>query len=125
MIRLVSLDVLHTILKPRLPIYTQYSQLFTPFLGILEPESIKYSFRIGLYFCIHLCVMADIDHGLIALKEVQIQNPVYRGAQGTQGWWAEVIRRTAIGAGADLQGLYVVFKFVLQVYSGSFQLSMK
>jgi hypothetical protein len=48
-IRLVSFDALFTILAPRLPIYVQYSQTFAPYLGELEPESLKDSFKIGLY----------------------------------------------------------------------------
>ena len=46
---LVSFDALHTILAPRLPIYVQYSQVFAPFLGVLEPESLKSSFKAGMY----------------------------------------------------------------------------
>ena len=48
-IRLVSFDALHTILALRLPIDVQYSQTFAPFLGVLEPESLKRSFKIGMY----------------------------------------------------------------------------
>jgi hypothetical protein len=48
-IRLVSFDALHTILAPRLPIDVQYSQTFAPFLGVLEPDSLKISFKTGMY----------------------------------------------------------------------------
>lgn len=48
-IRLVAFDALHTILAPRLPIYVQYSQTFAPFVGVLEPESLKRSFKSGMY----------------------------------------------------------------------------
>jgi len=40
-----------------------------------------------------------------ALKQLQIEKPVYRGADGAHGWWSDVIRRTAIGAGADPQAV--------------------
>ena len=46
-IRLVMFDVLHTLISPRLPIHVQYSQTFAPYLGMLEPESLKHSFNIG------------------------------------------------------------------------------
>ncbi|KAH7913171.1 HAD-like domain-containing protein [Hygrophoropsis aurantiaca] len=82
MIRLVTFDALHTLVTPRLPIYIQYSQTFAPFIGDLDPNSIKQSFK-------------------VALKQVQQEMPVYKSDNGAQGWWAEVIKRTAIGAGAD------------------------
>jgi hypothetical protein len=41
-----------------------------------------------------------------ALKQLQAEKPAYQGDDGAQGWWWEVIRRTAIGAGADSQGSY-------------------
>lgn len=47
-IRLVSFDAFQTILTPRLPVYVQYSQTFAPFLGVLEPENIKTSFKTGM-----------------------------------------------------------------------------
>lgn len=34
-----------------------------------------------------------------ALKQVQVERPAYQS--GAQEWWSEVIRRTALGAGAD------------------------
>lgn len=37
--------------------------------------------------------------GREALKQVQIERPAY--ASGAPEWWGEVIRRTALGAGAD------------------------
>ena len=39
------------------------------------------------------------------LKEIQKEKPVYRGNAGAQGWWSDVIKRTAIGAGAQPQGI--------------------
>lgn len=44
-IRLVTFDALHTLLTPRRPIYDQYSEVFSPFLGVLSPELIKRSFK--------------------------------------------------------------------------------
>ncbi|RDX50118.1 HAD hydrolase subfamily IA REG-2-like protein [Lentinus brumalis] len=79
-IRLVTFDALHTLITPRLPIYVQYSQTFEPYLGVLDPDALKRSFK-------------------IALKQVQQEQPVYRG--GAEEWWGDVIRRTAVGAGAD------------------------
>jgi hypothetical protein len=40
-----------------------------------------------------------------ALKQLQAEKPAYKGDGGFQGWWYEVIKRTAIGAGADPQGM--------------------
>jgi len=41
-----------------------------------------------------------------ALKQVQIEQPAYvsrdpQSVKRVENWWGEVIRRTAIGAGAD------------------------
>ncbi|KAG1890395.1 HAD-like domain-containing protein [Suillus subluteus] len=80
-IRLVTFDALHTLITPRLPIYVQYSQTFAPYLGVLEPRLLKQSFK------------------------VQKENPAYQGASGAEGWWSEVIKRTAIGAGANPQAV--------------------
>ena len=44
-IKLVTFDALHTLLTPRRPIYVQYSQVFSPYLGVLSPESLKCSFK--------------------------------------------------------------------------------
>jgi hypothetical protein len=82
-IRLVTFDAFHTLLKPRLPIYVQYSQTFAPYLGVLEPSSIKASFK-------------------VALKQLQREKPSYNG--GSEEWWSEVVKRTAIGAGGNPQG---------------------
>lgn len=83
-LRLMTFDALHTIITPRLPIHVQYSQIFSPYLGNLNPDSIKRSFK-------------------VALKDVQEENPLF--SVGAQAWWREVIRRTALGAGADEQAL--------------------
>ncbi|KAF5354667.1 hypothetical protein D9756_005372 [Leucocoprinus leucothites] len=82
-IRLVTFDALHTIITPRRPIHVQYAEVFAPFLGALDPNAIKRSFK-------------------AALKEVQIESPAY--VQGADAWWGEVIRRTALSAGADERG---------------------
>ncbi|GBE81490.1 Putative uncharacterized hydrolase [Sparassis crispa] len=81
-IRLVTFDAMHTLLVARLPVYVQYSRTFEPYLGILEPGALKKSFK-------------------TALKQLQQEKPVYQS--GATGWWGEVIRRTAVGAGADPQ----------------------
>ena len=47
LIRLVTFDALHTIITPRYPIYVQYSQVFAPYVGILPPDAIKRSFKVG------------------------------------------------------------------------------
>ncbi|KAI0718495.1 HAD hydrolase subfamily IA REG-2-like protein [Fomitopsis betulina] len=83
-IRAVFFDALATLVAPRLPIYVQYSQTFKPCLGVLEPDLLKQSFK-------------------IALKQVQKEKPAYES--GAEGWWGEVIKRTAIGAGADPQAV--------------------
>ncbi|KAF8806424.1 HAD-like protein [Phlegmacium glaucopus] len=83
-IRLITFDALHTIITPRHPIHVQYSQVFAPFLGVLPPESIKNSFT-------------------KALKQVQAEHPSYD--KGAKQWWSDVIRRTAIGAGASRHAL--------------------
>jgi len=79
-IRLVLFDALHTLVTPRLPIYVQYAQTFEPFLGRLEPDALKTSFK-------------------TALKQLQAEKPAYES--GAARWWGEVIKRTALGAGAD------------------------
>ncbi|KIL60728.1 hypothetical protein M378DRAFT_167834 [Amanita muscaria Koide BX008] len=83
-IRMVTFDALHTIITPRYPIHVQYSNVFRPYLGTLEPESIRGSFK-------------------RALQSLQVERPAY--AYGSKKWWAEVIQRTALGAGADADRL--------------------
>ncbi|KAH9832302.1 HAD hydrolase subfamily IA REG-2-like protein [Rhodofomes roseus] len=83
-IRAVLFDALATLVAPRLPIYVQYSQTFEPYLGVLAPDLLKKSFK-------------------SALKQVQKEKPAYQS--GAEGWWGEVIRRTALGAGADPQAV--------------------
>ncbi|KIJ67892.1 hypothetical protein HYDPIDRAFT_126360 [Hydnomerulius pinastri MD-312] len=85
-IKLVTFDALHTLLAPRKPIYVQYSEVFAPFLGVLNPDALKHSFK-------------------ATLKQIQKDKPVYQGDAGAHGWWSEVIKGTAIGAGADPQGV--------------------
>jgi hypothetical protein len=47
-IRLVTFDALFTLIKPRAPIYVQYSRVFEPHLGLLKPDAIKASFKTGM-----------------------------------------------------------------------------
>ncbi|KAI0829620.1 HAD hydrolase subfamily IA REG-2-like protein [Trametes gibbosa] len=79
-LRLATFDALHTLVTPRLPIPTQYAHTLAPFLGALDPDALGRSFK-------------------SALKQVQRAQPAYRG--GAHDWWGDVIRRTAVGAGAD------------------------
>ncbi|PPQ97387.1 LOW QUALITY PROTEIN: hypothetical protein CVT26_006621 [Gymnopilus dilepis] len=81
-IRLVTFDALHTLITPRLPIYVQYSQVFEPYIGSLPPDRIKDSFK-------------------VALRAIQKKHPSYE--KGARNWWREVIRRTAVDAGANEQ----------------------
>jgi hypothetical protein len=46
-IRLVTFDALYTIITPRLPVHVQYSQIFEPYVGVLDPEALRKSFRVG------------------------------------------------------------------------------
>lgn len=46
-IRLVLFDAFSTLLVPRLPVYVQYAQTFEPYLGELDPDALKKSFKIG------------------------------------------------------------------------------
>lgn len=46
-IRLVTFDALHTLVTPRLPVYVQYSQIFEPYLGTIDPDALKQSFKSG------------------------------------------------------------------------------
>jgi hypothetical protein len=43
---------------------------------------------------------------LAALKTLLDKKPVYSHAEGVNGWWGEVIRQTAVGAGADPSGTH-------------------
>jgi len=47
-IRLVTFDVLHTLITPKQPIHVQYAEVFRPYWGQLDPEVIKSSFKIGM-----------------------------------------------------------------------------
>jgi len=79
-IRLVTFDLLHTLISPRYPIHVQYARVFEPYLGPLNSESLRRSFG-------------------IALSQLQAEKPVY--GPDPASWWSAVIRRTALGAGAD------------------------
>ncbi|KAF7361811.1 putative hydrolase C7D4.05 [Mycena venus] len=82
-IRLVSFDLLHTLITPRYPIHVQYARVFEPYLGPLNPDDVQHSFRIVLS----------------ALKQLRDEKPFYD--KDASSWWSEVIRRTALGAGAE------------------------
>lgn len=47
----------------------------------------------------------ELIYHVEALKQVQIERPAYQS--GAQEWWGEVIKRTALGAGADSAGVYI------------------
>ncbi|KAG6918718.1 hypothetical protein DXG01_012203 [Tephrocybe rancida] len=106
-IRLVTFDALYTIITPRLPIHVQYSQAFEPYLGVLDPSSLKQSFRVGMWKSNY---ESKFGLGLIvpphsAFHSLEREQPVY--GKGSQAWWSEVIRRTALGAGANEKALDV------------------
>ncbi|KAF7296127.1 Haloacid dehalogenase-like hydrolase domain-containing 3 [Mycena kentingensis (nom. inval.)] len=84
MLRLVSFDLLHTLILPRHPIHVAYARAFEPFLGPLDPQAIKAAFG-------------------PSLRKLQTEKPLYGG--DTTQWWAQVIRETALGAGANAQEL--------------------
>jgi hypothetical protein len=50
MIRFVTFDALYTLITPRKPIYVQYSEVFSPYLGTLPPDAISRSFKLGVLF---------------------------------------------------------------------------
>ena len=43
---------LHTLISPRKPICVQYSEVFAPYLGTLDPDALSKSFKAGL--CLRL-----------------------------------------------------------------------
>lgn len=108
-IRLVSFDAFQTVVLPRTPIYVQYSQTFAPYLGVLKPESLKKSFKTCMYpsLILNNAFKLNMTVRLEALKQLQTEKPAYQGEGGAHAWWSEVIRRTAVGAGADSQGMFI------------------
>jgi hypothetical protein len=50
MIRFVTFDALFTLITLRKPIYVQYSEAFSPYLGTLPPDEIARSFKLGVLF---------------------------------------------------------------------------
>jgi hypothetical protein len=68
-IRLVTFDALYTIIVPRLPVHVQYSQTFAPFIGVLDPDSLRRSFRVGKkYFSFRssfLCLMCLVQRSVL------------------------------------------------------------
>lgn len=53
MIRFVTFDALHTLIKPRKPIHVQYAEVFSPYFGALPPDAIARSFKLGVPFSPH------------------------------------------------------------------------
>jgi len=114
-VKLVLFDALYTIVKPRVPIHVQYAQVFEPYLGKVDPMRVKAAFKIGTHMR-PACSSGPISDTItdfviaLALKDVQRERPAYAASKdvsmkpGAEGWWAEVIRRTAVGAGSDTTG---------------------
>ncbi|KAJ8076621.1 hypothetical protein PM082_001044 [Marasmius tenuissimus] len=83
-LRLVTFDILHTLITPRWPVHVQYARVFENFLGgasnlNLDPSRVKAAFK-------------------VSLSQLQVEKPVYIGDQGSRGWWQEVIKRTILGS---------------------------
>ncbi|KAJ3515509.1 hypothetical protein NLJ89_g1710 [Agrocybe chaxingu] len=83
-IRLVTFDALYTLITLRYPVHVQYSQVFAPYVGVLQPEAIQMSFK----------------EAWKAIKREDPSNP-----RGSEEKWRDIIRRTALGAGANQQAL--------------------
>ncbi|KAF8320700.1 HAD-like protein [Clavulina sp. PMI_390] len=81
MSRIVLFDAFATLIKPRRPISEQYGEIFTPHFAF-DGNLVKSSFK-------------------SALKQNQASKPAYGHSLGAEGWWSDVIRATAIGAGGD------------------------
>ncbi|KAJ7045612.1 HAD-like domain-containing protein [Mycena alexandri] len=79
-IRLITFDLHQTLITPRYPIHVQYARAFEPYLGPLDHQALKRSFG-------------------IALRQLQAEKPLYGNHKSS--WWSEVVRRTALEAGAD------------------------
>ena len=117
-VKLVLFDALYTIVKPRAPIHVQYTQVFEPYLGKVDPMRVKDAFNIGTCIshlgtpCSNRPISDTITHFMIAsaLQDLQRERPAYAASKdvskrpGAEGWWAEVIGRTAVGAGSDPAG---------------------
>jgi hypothetical protein len=120
-VKLVLFDALYTIVKPRAPIHVQYAQVFEPYLGTVDPTKVKTAFKIGARISHRRpsCSSSQTVSGartdltiVSALKDVQRERPAYAASKnvhmkpGAEGWWAEVIGRTAVGAGSDPTGMH-------------------
>ncbi|QRV94240.1 haloacid dehalogenase [Ceratobasidium sp. AG-Ba] len=95
-IKIVFFDALFTIVKPRRPIIEQYHRVFIRHhIAGIDESKLGGSFK-------------------KALRELQTERPAYRSAgkmgkgedagedgEQVRNWWGEVVRRTAVGAGAD------------------------
>lgn len=79
--RLITFDLLHTLITPRLPIHVQYAHAFKRFLALstVDPQAVKQAFK-------------------TSLQELKLERPSYTGEKGTEGWWEEVIKRTVQGS---------------------------
>ncbi|KAJ7597533.1 HAD-like protein [Mycena floridula] len=84
MIRLVSFDAFKTLFYPRHSIAAQYASVMSPFLGSMNEKLLDASFK-------------------TALSQLRIERPLYE--KGTKLWWTEVIKRTALNAGANEHAL--------------------
>ena len=114
-VKLVLFDALYTIVKPRSPIHIQYAQVFESYLGTVDPMRVKAAFTVGARIshlrpaCPSRSISDTITNSMVAsaLKDVQRERPAYAASKdvsmrpGAAGWWAEVIQRTAVGAGSD------------------------
>lgn len=60
MIRLVTFDALHTLITPRKPIHVQYSEVFSPYLGMLPPDAIARSLKLGMLIASTLSIMTTV-----------------------------------------------------------------
>lgn len=47
-VRLVTFDLLHTLIAPQAPVHVLYARAFEPLLGPLDHDRIKESFQIGV-----------------------------------------------------------------------------
>ncbi|CAA7271043.1 unnamed protein product [Cyclocybe aegerita] len=91
-IRLVTFDALYTLITLRYPVHVQYSQVFAPYVGVLQPEAIQMSFK----------------EAWKVIEREDSSNP-----RGSEEKWRDIIRRTALGAGANQQALDVSLSEIL------------
>ncbi|KAJ7924910.1 hypothetical protein B0H13DRAFT_1167439 [Mycena leptocephala] len=75
-IRLVTFDLLHTLITPRYPIHVQYARAFEPYLGPLNSDALKRSFG-------------------IALRQLQAEKPLYGNDKSS--WWSRLFDEQLLG----------------------------